>query len=94
MNVAAIALENLITPISLLGKLKYSSNSAAKEIDEIKERVIDDSFELLKNDIGDELFNQLSFQDKIFMFSTAGSIDYGKAIDLDKIAEEIKKYEF
>lgn len=94
MSTAAVGRNNLITPISLLGKLKYSSNSATKEIDEIKERAMDDSFELLKNDIGDGLFNQLSFQDKIFMISTAGSIDYGRAIDLDKIAEEIKNYGF
>ena len=52
-----------------------------------------DKFLLLKNDIGNELFEQLSYDDKVFMSKTVGSIDFGHTIDLDQIAKEIKSYD-
>jgi len=52
-----------------------------------------DKFSLLKNDIGNELFEQLLYDDKVFMSETAGSIDFGHTIDLDQIAKEIKSYD-
>lgn len=47
-------------------------------------------FSDLKNIIGDELFNTLSEEDRLFMAETMGSIDFGHAIDLEKISQEIK----
>ncbi len=55
------------------------------------EEIISDKFLFLKKQIGEELFNQLSYGDKLFMAETAGSIDFGHAIDLYQIAREIKK---
>lgn len=53
------------------------------------DKILEDKFSLLKKDVGDELFNQLSYNDKIFMIETAGILDFGRIIDLDKIAQEI-----
>ena len=46
-------------------------------------------FNILKDNIGEELFNQLSYSDKILMIKRAGVIDFGYPIDLNKIAKEI-----
>lgn len=93
MNVATIAQESLINSIFLPRNLDYSSDSFVEPIDKIEEQVINDEFIILKEDIGEDLFNQLSYNNKLFMIETAGSIDYGRAIDLDKVAEEIENYE-
>lgn len=47
-------------------------------------------FSDLKNIIGEDLFNTLSEEDRLFMTETMGSIDFGHAIDLEKISQEIK----
>ena len=86
---SAIAIENLMFPINL----DYSSNSFVEPIDKIEEQIINDSFLFLKNDIGEELFNKLSYDDKTFMVKTAGSIDFGHLVDLNKIAQNIKEYD-
>lgn len=49
-----------------------------------------DIFNYLKKQIGDKLFNQLSYSDKLFMAETAGSIDFGHAVDLYQIAREMR----
>lgn len=48
---------------------------------------------LLKKDIGEDLFNRLSYEDKIFMLNTADSIDFRHPIDLEEISREISEYE-
>ncbi|MFH1048552.1 MAG: hypothetical protein V1732_02720 [Patescibacteria group bacterium] len=70
--------------------LNYSSNSFGERVDKIVEQ---EQEKMLKNDIGEDLFNQLSYADRIFMIKTAGSIDFGHPIDLDKIAQDIESYE-
>lgn len=78
---------NLLTiPITL----NYSSDSYVEGVDKVIEQ---EREKMLKNDIGEGLFNQLSYADRIFMIETAGSIDFGHAIDLDKIAQDIKEYD-
>lgn len=52
-----------------------------------------DKLIILKNDIGDELFNSLSSEDRDFIINTAGSIDFGHLVDLDKVANAIKDYD-
>jgi predicted DNA-binding protein len=74
-------------------KLDYSSNSLVKTSDKIADDIIENKFEVIKDYIGEELFEQLSYSDKIFMSETAGSIDFGHPIDLDQIAKEIKSYD-
>lgn len=49
-----------------------------------------EKFILLKNNIGEELFNQLSYSDKILMAKTAGVIDFGHPIDLNNIEKRNK----
>jgi hypothetical protein len=48
---------------------------------------------LLKRDLGEDLYNRLSYEDKIFMLNTADSIDFGHPIDLEGISKEISEYE-
>jgi len=59
----------------------------------IKERVLNNKLSALREDIGEELFNQLSRDDKTFMIEATGSIDFGHSIDFDKLAQYIKNYD-
>lgn len=74
--------------------LDYSSNSLVDESDNVTQRILIEKFSILKSNIGDELFNQLSYDDKMFMANTAGVIDFGHPIDLDKIEKEIENYDY
>jgi hypothetical protein len=49
--------------------------------------------EELKNDIGDELFNRLSDEDKRFILETEGIVDFRHKVDLDEIQRIIKNIE-
>lgn len=71
----------------------HSSGLLARSIDKIEDEIITDRLSLLKNDIGKELFNKLSYNDRIFMIETSGSIDFGHSIDFDKLAQYIKDYD-
>ena len=73
--------------------LNYSSDSLVETSDKIADDIIEGNLEVIKSYIGDELFEQLSYSDKIFMSETAGSIDFGHPIDLDQIEKEIKNYD-
>lgn len=73
--------------------LNHSSDSSVEEIDRIADSVTEDKLGIIKNYIGEELFKQLSYSDKIFMSETAGSIDFGHPIDLDQVAKDIVEYE-
>lgn len=84
-------LENLIMP--RLEGLSYSSNSSVAEIDGVANSVMQDKLEVIKSYIGEELFEQLSYSDKIFMSETAGSIDFGHPVDLDRVSKDIAEYE-
>lgn len=88
---SAITFENF-NLISLPINLDYSSDSFVEPIDKTREQVVRDKFLELKNDIGEKLFNQLSYDDKIFMIETSGILDFGHSIDLNKIAEDIRDY--
>ena len=46
-----------------------------------------DKLTLLKNDIGDELFNSLSSEDKDFILDTVGSVDFGYKLNSDNLRE-------
>ncbi len=53
-----------------------------------------DKLALLKDNIGEKLFNELSVEDRIFIAETEGSIDFGYPVDLDKIKKILEeKYE-
>ena len=47
----------------------------------------------LRSDIGENLFNRLSVEDRVFMARTAGSVDFGYKVDLDGVASSIKNYD-
>ena len=53
-------------------------------------RPIDEKLLTLRNTIGPQLFDRLSSEDKLLMIRTAGSIDFGRSIDLDTISKVIK----
>ena len=88
----AITFENLNT-IYLRPRLDYSSDSFVEPVDKVEEQVINSELVALKEDIGENLFDQLSYDDKIFMIETSDSIDFGHPIDLDKIAQDIRDYD-
>jgi len=79
--------------IFLRPELDYSSDSFVEPVDKIKEQVISSEFAALKEDIGEKLFDQLSYEDKIFMIETSGSIDFGHPIDFDALAQYIRDYD-
>ena len=74
--------------------LAFSSDSSVESSDRFVEQEIvaarDRKFLELKNIVGNQLFESLSYSDKVFMAETANSIDFGHAVDLEKIAKEIK----
>lgn len=49
-------------------------------------------FEKLKAMIGDELYAALSEENRLFMVETAGTIDFGHAVNLDDVARNIEEY--
>ena len=94
----AITLENLYNPAVLFPEeVKRNSNSLISDIDKVieetQELILMTGFLNLKNNIGEELFNKLSYDQKVFMIETSGSIDFGHAIDLNRISQEIKEYD-
>lgn len=98
MTTPALTFENFnALDFNALRSLKHSSDSLVENpdwlIDIEQERIISQKFLRLENMIGKELIEKLSHQDKIFMIETANSIDFGHAVDLEKISEAIKNYE-
>ena len=75
--------------------LNDSSNSDVKRVDEIinQEKVIADKFSMLKNDISEELFNQLSYDKKIFIVNITGTINLGDSVDIYSIYKRIENLE-
>lgn len=91
----AITLENLYNfPFPI--EIKNNSNSLAKNIDEIieKEQMLESKFLILKKDIGVELFNQLSYEQKRFIIDVSGTIDLGKTVDIDSIYNRIERLDY
>jgi hypothetical protein len=79
------------TPAMLQGG-RFSTSSVVDERVVLGEDYLVGKFAELKSEIGIELFSQLTIADKLFMLETAGSIDFGKAIDLDGVATTITDY--
>ena len=73
--------------------LNYSSDSLVDGSDELTQRIVIERFDVLRNNIGEELFNQLSYDDKMLMANTAGVIDFGRSIDLNKIEKDLENYD-
>ncbi|MDO9530411.1 MAG: hypothetical protein Q7J27_14805 [Syntrophales bacterium] len=80
-------------PISIPRGLDYSSDSIVDESDRIAEQIKTKKFATLKNNIGKELFDRLSYSDRLLMIQTAGTIDFGQPIDLENIEKEIEDYD-
>lgn len=74
--------------------LDSSSDSLIDESDKIKQRITVERFDVVKGNIGEGLFNQLSYNDKMLMANTAGVIDFGRPIDLDKVEKDIENYDY
>lgn len=72
---------------------KFSTDSVQNNVDVIKEDLIESTFLSLKQDIGSELYSKLTYEDRIFMVETAGSVDLGKRVDLYQIYRDIENYE-
>lgn len=88
------SLDVIAMPLVMPRKLNYSSDSIVDESDKIAQQIVDEKFILLKKNIGEELFNQLSYSDRILMAKTAGVIDFGHPIDLNNIENEIESYDY
>ena len=74
--------------------MNYSSDSFVDSIDKIEEQIIDDKFTVLKNNIGRDLYNELSFEQKMFIVGVSGTINLGKVVDIDAIYKDIKEIEY
>lgn len=46
----------------------------------------------LEEDLGSDLFRQLSYNDKVFLIKTSGCLDFGRIIDLNQVAKNIEEY--
>lgn len=58
-------------------------------IKKLPQQIVTDRFDVVRSNIGDELFNKLSYEDQMLMVNTAGVIDFGRPIDLDEVEKEI-----
>jgi hypothetical protein len=92
-EMSTLTLDNLMA-MSMPKELDYSSNSLVDESDKITQQIITERFDVVKSNIGEELFNQLSYDDRMLMVNTAGTIDFGRAIDLDKVEKDIENYDY
>jgi len=89
-----IAFENLINPIYLQLGLNHSSDSSVDLIDKAEEQIIEDKFLALKNNIGEELYDKLSFEQKVFITSVSGAINLGKFVNIEAVYNDIEKIEY
>ncbi|OGF21853.1 hypothetical protein A2Y83_01745 [Candidatus Falkowbacteria bacterium RBG_13_39_14] len=88
--IGALTFENF--NLFMPDNLAYSSDSIVDSIDRAEEKILEDKFAELRGDVGAELFDQLSPEDKIYMASVVGTIDFGHPIDLLEIAKYIRNY--
>jgi hypothetical protein len=88
-----IPLENLINPFLLPRELDYSSDSFVNSVDKTEEQVVNDKFLILKNNIGEELYDKLSSEQKVFITSVSGTINLGKFVNIEAIYNDIEKIE-
>lgn len=82
--------------ISMPQELRYSSDSSVDAFDKIveQEKIITDKFSLLKKDVGDELFNRLSYEQKTFIANVSNTINLGDSVNIDVIYGDIEKLEY
>lgn len=74
----------------------YSSNSLVDESDQIVEQAetLENKFSLLKKDVGDKLFDQLSYEQKTFIVNVSNTINLGDSVNIDVIYSDIEKLEY
>jgi hypothetical protein len=72
---------------------RLSTDSSRDFANLTKENFLNAALLKLKQEMGEDLFNRLSYEDKIFVIETAGSVDLGKRVSLRKIFENIENYE-
>ncbi|MBU3924465.1 MAG: hypothetical protein V1732_02695 [Patescibacteria group bacterium] len=72
--------------------LNDSSDSDVKGVDKIinQEKIIADKFSLLKKDVGEKLYNQLSYEKKMFIVNVTGTINLGNSVDIYSIYKRIE----
>ena len=79
--------------IDVFSSLVYSWEENVKGLEKVD--TFTSAYLELKNELGIDLFNQLSYEDKMFLIETSGSIDFGRTIDLNQVSknmEDIKTY--
>ncbi|MBI2623494.1 MAG: hypothetical protein HYW65_02870 [Candidatus Liptonbacteria bacterium] len=60
----------------------------------VEEKIIEDKFLLLKKDIGEDLFNKLTYGQQAFIVNVSNTIDLGETVDIDAIYSGIEKLEY
>ena len=56
--------------------------------------ILEDKFSLLKKDVGEKLFSQLSYEQKTFIVNISNTINLGDSVNIDVIYSDIKKLEY
>jgi hypothetical protein len=78
-------------------KLFYLNTSEITEAIQIAEDIsatsLVERLEKIRKNIGDELFNALSFEERKFMAETAGALDLGPDVNLERMFKYIEEYE-
>lgn len=93
----SISLENLHGfPVLFPERIENNSSSLIQYTDIIieEDRELEDKFFILKKDIGDELFNRLSYEQKRFIVDVSGTINLGKTVDINAIYNRIEKLDY
>lgn len=55
---------------------------------------LENKFLLLKKDVGDELFDQLSYEQKTFIVNVSNTINLGDSVNIDVIYNSIERLEY
>lgn len=90
----AFSLFDSLSVMVMPKRFDYSSDSSVDEPNEVVQRIVTERLDTLRSNIGDELFGQLSYDDRMLMVRTAGAIDFGRSVDLDNVEKEIESYDY
>lgn len=71
--------------------LFFSSNTSSLEVDKVEDNLKHQSFENLKKNIGEKLYNKLSFEQKKFIVEVGGSIYLEDDVNLSLLDKELEK---
>ncbi len=92
--IGALSLLDNLNILRMPWPLEHSSDSLVDESDKVARQILAERFNVVRNNIGEDLFNRLSYDNQMLMANTAGVIDFGRPINLDRVEKDIENYDY